>query len=188
MKESLPKIVVLDRGSLAPDSLDWSAWDSLEASIEYFTIQSRQSLRNALGAVALLTNKVVIPREIMSEKLPNLSSSGSWQPAQITYDLDAARASNIVVSNARDYGTESVAQHTWMLILSSATASTSIRHLKSGAWSNQPFFALLKPSKAELTGQTLGIIGLGDPRWCGGSKAHAFGMNRHVHLSLSPKE
>ena len=49
-------------------------------------------------------------------------------------DLNAARASNIVVSNARDYGTESVAQHTWMLILSLSRRLYEYQTLlKSGA-------------------------------------------------------
>ena len=194
MKESLPKVVVLDRGSLAPDSLDWSAWESLEASIEYFHNTEPSELKErAQGAVALLTNKVVIPREIMSEN-SQLKFIGIMATGANNVDLDAARASDIVVSNARDYGTESVAQHTWMLILSLSHRLYEYQTLlKSGAWSDQPFFALLQPSKAELTGQTLGIIGLGTLGGAVAQKAHAFGMNvcaleskRKSHQNLFP--
>ena len=109
-------------------------------------------------------------------------------------DLNAARASDVVVSNARDYGTESVAQHTWMLILSLSHRLYEYQTLlKSGAWSDQPFFALLQPSKAELTGQTLGIIGLGTLGGAVAQKAHAFGMEvcaleskRESHQNLFP--
>ena len=66
--------------------------------------------------------------------------------------------------------------------------------MKAGAWSNQPFFALLQPSKAELTGRTLGIVGLGTLGQAVAQKAHAFGMkvcalqsaNRHHNIETLP--
>ena len=49
------------------------------------------------------------------------------------------RASDVVVSNARDYGTESVAQHTWLLILSLSHRLYEYQTLlKSGAWATNP--------------------------------------------------
>ena len=66
--------------------------EALEASIEYFTIQSCQSLRNALGGCGVTTNKVVIPREIMSEN-SQLRFIGVMATGANNVDLNAARAS-----------------------------------------------------------------------------------------------
>ena len=47
---------------------------------------------------------------------------------------------------------------------------------RNGTWSQEPFFALLNPSKTELTGMTLGVVGMGTLGQAVARKASTFGM------------
>jgi lactate dehydrogenase-like 2-hydroxyacid dehydrogenase len=71
-------------------------------------------------------------------------------------DIAACTERSIIVSNVADIMAESVAQHTWALILSvSKNVVKSDRVLRSGGWLHQERFGV------ELYGKTLGVIGLG---------------------------
>jgi glycerate dehydrogenase len=77
-------------------------------------------------------------------------------------DVEAASKRKIPVCNVPDYGTSSVAQHTFALILELANRvgvnSTSVQQ---GEWERSPDFCFSKGRITELQGKTLGIIGLG---------------------------
>ena len=177
MTPEVPKVVLLDRGSLAPNSLNWDAWYDLGIKLEvYENTQPEEVLERARGATVLFSNKVIINEPII-EALPELKFISVMATGTNNIDLNAARKHNIVVSNARNYATESVAQHTWMLILSLSHRLYEYQILtRNGTWSQEPFFALLSPSKTELTDMTLGIIGMGVLGRAVAQKAHAFGM------------
>lgn len=86
-------------------------------------------------------------------------------------DLAACTEHGVVVCNVAEVMAESVAQHTWALILNvSKNVSKSDRSMRSGGWTRH--FGI------ELYGKTLGLIGLGA---IGGrvalKGAAAFGMN-----------
>jgi lactate dehydrogenase-like 2-hydroxyacid dehydrogenase len=86
-------------------------------------------------------------------------------------DLAACTEHGVVVCNVAEVMAESVAQHTWALILDvSKNVSKSDRSMRSGGWTRH--FGI------ELYGKTLGLIGLGA---IGGrvalKGAAAFGMN-----------
>lgn len=86
-------------------------------------------------------------------------------------DLAACTKHGVVVCNVAEVMAESVAQHTWALILDvSKNVSKSDRSMRSGGWTRH--FGI------ELYGKTLGLIGLGA---IGGrvalKGATAFGMN-----------
>ena len=177
MPSDIPKVVLLDRGSLAPNSLNWEAWHSLDVHLEMFENTSPEEVLNrSRGATALCSNKVVL-NEATIKALPELQFISVMATGTNNIDLNAARRHNIVVSNARNYGTESVAQHTWMLILALSHRLYEYQSLtRNGTWSREPFFALLNPSKTELTGMTLGVIGMGTLGQAVAQKASTFGM------------
>ena len=177
MTSTRPRVVLLDRGSLAPESLHWDRWQELRIDLQvYDNTRPERVLERIQEATAVLTNKVVLTNETMSS-CPKLRFISVMATGVNNIDLTAARKNNIVVSNARDYGTESVAQHTWMLILALSHRLYEYQTmLRQNAWSEQPFFALLNPTKTELTGKTLGLIGLGTLGRAVAQKASAFGM------------
>ncbi|ALA58282.1 2-hydroxyacid dehydrogenase [Nitrospira moscoviensis] len=74
-------------------------------------------------------------------------------------DVAAARARGIIVSNTPDVLTDATADLTWALLLASARRVVEgDRVVRAGAWSG---WAPTQMLSAEVTGKTLGIIGMG---------------------------
>jgi len=72
-------------------------------------------------------------------------------------DLTACTEKGVIVCNVAEVMAESVAQHTWALILDlSKNVSRSDRVMREGGWAIENRFAI------ELFGKTLGLIGIGD--------------------------
>ncbi len=171
------RIVFLDQGSLFPDNLNWKDWSSFGTPVKFFshTLPSQVDER-IKDATVVVTNKVVINQAHIRSN-PKLQCICVVATGTNNIDLQAANECNVVVCHARDYGTESVAQHTWMLILALSNRLLEYQRLISdGRWSRHPSFALLDPPKIELTGKVLGIVGLGTLGRAVADKASTFGM------------
>ena len=79
--------------------------------------------------------------------------------------------------NAVGYGTASVVQHVWALLLALTTNLSSYsRTTVDGTWAQSKFFCLLDYPVRELEGKTLGIVGAGDLGTGVAKIAEAFGM------------
>jgi glycerate dehydrogenase len=92
-------------------------------------------------------------------------------------DLKAARELNIVVTNVPTYGTASVAQLVFALLLElchHVALHSAATH--SGEWSHSPDFSFRKTPLIELQGKTIGIIGFGQIGRHVASIAVAMGM------------
>ena len=70
-------------------------------------------------------------------------------------DLDACRARKIAVANVAGYSTESVAQHTFSLILELATRTTTYASTVRQDWPASPVFTRLDHPTFELAGTRL---------------------------------
>jgi glycerate dehydrogenase len=92
-------------------------------------------------------------------------------------DLNAARELNIPVTNVPTYGTASVAQLVFALLLEHchhvALHSAAAR---AGKWSRSPDFSFWKTPLIELQGKTMGIVGFGRIGRHVGEVAVALGM------------
>jgi len=94
-------------------------------------------------------------------------------------DLDAATDNGVVLANTASFGTEEVSNQAMMLFL--VCARKFVLHdklVKSGVWTREH----LSPM-GHISGQTMGIVGVGYIGRATGRKAKAFGM--HV-LSYDP--
>ena len=92
-------------------------------------------------------------------------------------DGAAARARGVPVSNVPEYGTDSVAQHTFALLLElSNRVGLHARAVTDGEWSRSEDFSFWKAPLVELSGSTMGIVGLGRIGRRVAEIAHAFGM------------
>jgi glycerate dehydrogenase len=103
-------------------------------------------------------------------------------------DVEAARRRQVMVCNVPDYGTASVAQHTFALLLE-ITNRVAINNasVHDGDWSRARDFCYSKASLTELAGKILGIVGFGK---IGGQVAEigrALGMEILYH-SRSPRD
>ena len=77
-------------------------------------------------------------------------------------DVAAARERNVVVTNVPAYGTRSVAQMTFALLLELAEhVGHHARTVREGRWSASPEFCYWDYPLLELAGMTMGIVGLG---------------------------
>jgi glycerate dehydrogenase len=178
------KAVFLDRDSLG-DDLDLSALDSLADHWDnYPATAAEDTLARVRDADLVLSNKVVLDRAILAEckrlKLICVTATGTNN-----VDLEAAREFGIVVSNVTAYGTASVVQQVFALLLALTTRLDEHRRAaRDGRWANSPYFCVLGMPFRELAGKTLGIIGYGELGHGVEKVARAFGME--VLISQRP--
>ena len=157
------KAVFLDFGTYYPEGLDASA---LEAAFEDFIFydwtEPEDVLERVQGAEVILTNKVVISREIIAA-CPDLKFIVEGATGYNNIDVEAAREHGVTVCNVRGYSTPAVAQHTFTLMLILRTQMFQYyQDVKSSRWQECRDFCFLDYRIDELAGQTLGIIGYGD--------------------------
>ena len=180
------KIVVLDGYTLNPGDLDWSELKSLgEVQIHERSAPS-EIVTRARDAEIVLTNKVPLSAETLAS-LPSLRYVGVLATGYNIVDTAAARSRGIPVSHVPAYGTRSVAQMTFALILELASRvgdhSASVR---AGDWSRCPDFCYWKSPLVELEGLTLGIVGLGRIGKAVAALGKAFGMEVIAAQGLRP--
>lgn len=167
------KAVILDADSLGTD-IDLSPIRDAVDQLTVFGSTSPEELVHNLGdADLILTNKVVIPGEVMAGR------SGICVLATGTNNVDSVEAAalGLPVLNVSDYGTKSVAQHTFMLILALAAKLPLYQQdLQAGSWQKSTFFCLMNHQTIEFTGKTVVIVGAGHLGIKVANLAEAFGM------------
>jgi len=130
----------------------------------------------AREAEIVLTNKTLLHGSTIAE-LPRLRFIGVLATGFNVVDVRAARERSIPVSNVPEYGTDSVAQHVFALILE-LTNRVGLHDgaVRAGEWASCPDFCFWKTPTSELAGKTMSIIGFGRIGRRVGQLAHAFGM------------
>jgi len=155
-------IVYLDAHTLNPGDLDWAPLTALGDVTFYDRTSPGELVDRAKAAELILVNKVKLSRETLGQ-LPKLRYIGVTATGYDVVDMPAARKMGITVTNVRGYGSDSVAQHTFALLLE--LALNVGRHTKSvhaGDWQRSPDFCYWKSPLIELAGKTLGLVGYGD--------------------------
>ena len=114
------------------------------------------------GAQVVVSNKVVLSRHVLAQadqlRLICVAATGTNN-----VDLAAARERGITVTNVRAYGTASVVQHVFALILSLARRIPAYQQaIQQDRWQTSKFFCLLDYPIEELGGKVLGIVGYGE--------------------------
>jgi len=171
------KIVVLDGRPLAADREAWAGLDKL-GELEFYLFSSPEEVAiRAQGAGVLVTNKAPIPAALI-DKLPELRFITMMATGFDCVDVAAARRRGIPVSNVPVYGTNSVAQFVFALVLELCHhVAKHAEAVRGGEWTAQPDFSLRKTPLIELAGKTMGIVGLGRIGRRVGELARAFGMS-----------
>ena len=175
--ERAMKIVVLDGRPLAEDRAAWAGLDKLgEVEFHLYTAPEEVAAR-ARGAAVLVTNKAPIPARLIDE-LPELRFITMMATGFDCVDVAAARRRGIPVSNVPVYGTQSVAQFVFAVLLELCQhVAKHAEAVRAGEWTSQPDFSLRKTPLIELAGKTMGIVGLGRIGRRVGELARAFGMS-----------
>jgi glycerate dehydrogenase len=155
------RIVVLDGYTTNPGDLDWSPLAAL-GTLDVFDRTPEALVAQRVGdAPYVLLNKAPLTGEIIPA-LPALRYVGVLATGYNTVDLSAAKARGITVTNTPAYASVSVAQHAAAMMLDLARKLTlHADAVRDGAWSRSPDWCLPLGPIFELTGRTLGLVGLG---------------------------
>jgi glycerate dehydrogenase len=173
---SRPKIVVLDGYTLNPGDLSWKALQD----IGEFTCHDRTPadgiVPRAAGADIVLTNKTPLRAETIAA-LPDLKYIGVLATGYNVVDTAAARARGIPVTNVPEYGTQSVAEHTFALILElTRRVGPHSATVREGRWGKSPDFCYADFPLVEIAGLQLGLVGSGRIAQAVARVAAAFAM------------
>ncbi len=170
------KIVVLDGYAANPGDISWEQIASL-GELEVHDYTSPQDTLSRIGdAEIVLTNKVLITREII-EKAPNLKYIGVLATGFNIIDLQAARERGIPVCNVPTYATEAVAQFVFALLLELCHhVGHHNAQVQKMRWTNNRDFCFWDYPLMELQGKTMGLVGLGRIGQATKKLAEAFGM------------
>lgn len=171
------KIVVLDGYTLNPGDLTWSGLEALGDVTVYARTPAEQIVKRAQGAEIVLTNKALLTENCLA-KLPSLKYIGVLATGYNVVDIHAAAQRGIPVTNIPTYGTASVAQFVFALLLELCHRIQTHDHaVKQGEWSNCSDWCFTKTPLMELEGKTMGIIGYGRIGQRVAQIAIAMGMN-----------
>ncbi len=155
------KIVCLDASTLGSDA-NLSGFERFGEFVKFDKTSKEQTLERLNGADVVLTNKVLITREVMqnsSLKLICVTATGTNN-----VDLVAAKELGIEVKNVAGYSTNSVAQQAFANILNlrNHVAYYDDYCKKSSGWASSEIFVHLDKPIFELSGAKFGVVGLGE--------------------------
>ena len=180
-------IVVLDGFALNPGDLSWDELRALGSCEIFDRTPPDQVGARAANAGILLTNKTVLSRDSLV-RLPALRYIGVLATGTNVVDLAAARELGIAVTNVPAYGTRSVAQATFALLLELTNrVGHHAQAVREGRWTHGVDWCFWDSSLLELDGLTMGVVGYGRIGRTVAELAQAFGMEVIAH-SLSPKQ
>lgn len=142
----------------------------------YPSTTKEQRLTHIANASVVITNKVVIDKEIM-DACPNMKLICVAGTGMDNIDLAYAEQKGVKVKNAVGYSTHSVAQTTFALLLEVyMKVSVFNQYVHSGAYSAGNLYTCTQYPFCELAGKTIGIIGMGNIGKQVARIATAFGM------------
>ena len=182
------KIVILDGYTANPGDLSWGSLKELGEVTVYERTRREEIAGRAADADIVLTNKVVMDREMMA-LLPRLKYIGVLATGYNVVDIEAARERDIIVTNVPAYSTESVAQTVFAHLL---TVTNRTEHYaqqnRQGRWAENRDFCYWDTELTELAGKTMGIVGLGHIGRRVAEIALAFGMQVKAMTSKKAEE
>ncbi len=176
------KIVFLDASTLGDTPMD--EIKSLGEYVAYPFSTREEALQRVGDCDVLIINKVKVDQELISAA-PKLKLICEAATGVNNIDLKAAERRGIPVRNVAGYSTDSVVQATFTHLLSLVgNAPYFDEYVKSGKYSSGRIFTDVSHPFTELSGKTMGIIGMGAIGTKVASVASAFGMNA-VYFSTS---
>jgi glycerate dehydrogenase len=169
-------IVVIDAFTLNPGDLSWAALERLGKCTIYDRSLRQEILARAADAEIVVTNKATLSREHILA-LPKLKYIGVTATGYNIVDVEAAQERGILVCNVPAYGTRSVAQMTFALLLElTQRVGHHAQTVTEGRWSKSLDFCYWDFPLIELDGLTMGIVGFGQIGRAVADLGRAFGM------------
>lgn len=171
------KIVVVDGYLIEVGGVTWKPLEDLGNLTVYDDTAPEDVIERVKDADAVFTNRVRMTDEIMNHA-PHLKMIGAFGTGYDHIDAAAAKRHGIEVCNVPGYGRGAVAQMAIALILEIARRTSFFDHyIKTVGWTDPNDPVIANTRCMELTGKTLGIIGLGDIGSAVAGIAMAMGMH-----------
>ena len=168
------KIVFLDAATMG--DISFKAIEQYGDLVCYDTSTAEEALERVADCEVLIINKVLVTPELI-DAAPNLRLICESATGINNIDVEYAASKGIPVRNAVGYSTSSVAQSTFMHILSLLGKGPHYDDcVKSGSYSAMNIFTDPSVCWTELEGRRMGIIGMGNIGKRVARIAEAFGM------------
>jgi len=170
------KLTILDGYCVNPGDLTWDALRQFGEVEVFDRTRVDEVLERAAGAAIALINKTPLPGYILRQ-LPELRYIGVLATGYDVVDMETAQEQGIVVTNVPTYGTASVAQFVFALLLELChNVKLHSDAVRAGEWAHSPDWSFWKSPLMELAGKTMGIVGFGRIGRQTGRIADAMGM------------
>jgi glycerate dehydrogenase len=177
----MEKIVVTDGYTLNPGDLSWDALHRFGEVTVYDRTGLSQIHERCVDATIIVTNKTSIDESMIS-KLKRLKIIAVTATGYNVVDVAAAKRNQIFVCNVPGYGTDSVAQHTFALLLELTNrVGKNSQSVANGEWSSSIDWCFVDAPITELSGKTLGVVGYGKIGERVSKIAETFGMEVIYH-------
>ncbi len=175
------KIVITDASTVTGGDISFDVFNKFGEVKIYDLTSPEETASRIKDADIVLCNKTPITAEAM-KGAKNLKYIGLFATGFNNIDLDYTHSHNIVVCNVPSYSTEAVAQHTFAFILELlCRVSDYNKTVKEGDWVKSRTFSYFPIPLYELSGKTIGLVGLGSIGSRVADIAIAFGMKVLVY-------
>jgi glycerate dehydrogenase len=175
------KIIVTDGYALNPGDISWDAVSALGELQVYDRTPQELIIERCKQADIVLTNKVPFSKQTI-DALDNLKMISVLATGYNVIDTKAAAGKSIPVCNVPAYGTASVAQHVFALLLECTNhVGLHAASVAAGDWQRSADWCYTKLPITELAGKTMGIVGLGNIGRRVAAISAAFGMKVIYH-------
>jgi glycerate dehydrogenase len=170
------KIIITDGHTLNPGDLTWEEMKTLGELSYYARTAADELTDRCLEAAVIVTNKTPITEKTIAAarqlKLIAVTATG-----YNVVDTVAARKHGVLVCNVPVYGTDSVAQHAFALLLELTNqVGRHERSVRNGEWTRSLDWCYTKTPVIELKDKMIGIVGYGKIGKQVAVIAKAFGM------------
>jgi len=170
------KIVVTDGYTLNPGDLSWEKIKALGELEVFDRTPAELIVERCKAADIVLTNKAPFNKSTLGS-LPKLKLISVLATGYNVIDIAAAKEQNIIVCNVPGYGTVSVAQHVFALLLELTNhVGKNAATVAAGKWQQSADWCYTEAPVTELAGKTFGIVGFGNIGQQAAGIARAFGM------------
>lgn len=176
------KIVFLDAATVGGVSL--APVEALGELVCYPTSTPEQARQRVSDADVIIINKIKVDAALM-DAAPKLKLICEAATGVNNIDLKEAERRGIPVRNVAGYSTDAVVQLTFSLLLNMVCRPAEYDSwIKSGNYSRSPIFTNVDAPFIELSGKTMGIVGMGTIGQKVAAVATAFGM-KVIYFSTS---
>lgn len=175
------KIIITDGYTLNPGDLSWNEYEKYATVECYHRTAQVETVARTFSADIIICNKTVIDADVINAA-SHLKMIAVTATGYNNVDTAAAKKKGITVCNVPGYGTQSVAQHCFALMLELTNhVGLHAASVARGEWQTAKDWCYSVKPIIELAGKTIGIVGMGKIGKQVAAIACAFGMRVLYH-------